>query len=47
MSISLPSLLIGHDRPATVGLNLRSLGFETSTYLDFCVSVAIFICLDL
>ena len=47
MSISFLSLLVGHDGPATMGLNLRSLGFGISIYLDFCVSTAFFICLNL
>ena len=47
MSISLLSLLVGHDGPATIGLNLRSVKFGISIYLDFCVSTAFFICLDL
>ena len=47
MSISLLSLLVGNDGLATMGLNLRSLGFGISIHLDFCVSMAFFICLDL
>ena len=35
MSISLLSLLVGHDGPATMGLNLRSLEFGISIYSDF------------
>ena len=44
MSISLLSLLVGLDGPATMSLNLRSLGLEISIYSDFCVSTAVFIC---
>ena len=47
MSISFLSLFVGHDVSATMGLNLRSLGFGVSIYSDFCVSTAFFICLDL
>ena len=47
MSISLLGLLVGHDDPATMVLNLRSLGFGISICSDFCVSTAFFICLDL
>ena len=47
MSISLLSLLVRHDGPAIMALNLRSLGFGISIYSDFCVSTAFFICLDL
>ena len=47
MSISLLSLLVRHDVPTTMGLNLRSLGFRISIYSDLCVSTAIFICLNL
>ena len=46
MSISLPSLFVQHDGPATMGLNLRSLGSGISINSDFCVSTA-FISLDL
>ena len=38
MSISLLSLLVGHDGPSTLGLNLRSLRFGISIYSDLCVS---------
>ena len=45
MSISLLSLLVGHDGPAKMGLNLRSLGFGISIYSDSCVSTAFsFVC---
>ena len=47
MFISLLSLLVGHNRPAIMGLSLRSLGFGISIYSDFCVSTAFFIYLDL
>ena len=47
MSISLLSLLVGHDQTATMVLYLRSLGFGISTYSDFCISSAFFIfCVD-
>ena len=42
MFISLLNLLVGHDGPATTGLNLGSLGFEISVYSDFCVSTVFF-----
>ena len=42
MSISLLSLFVGHDGHATMGLNLRLLGFGISLYSDFCVSTAFF-----
>ena len=35
MFISLLSLFVRHDWPATIGLNLRSLGFGISMYSDF------------
>ena len=35
MSISLLSLLVGQDEPATMSLNLRSPGFGISIYSDF------------
>ena len=35
ISISLLSLLVGHSGSATMGLNLRSLGFGLSMYWDF------------
>ena len=38
MSISLLSLIVGHDGPATMSLNVRSLEFGISIYSDFCVS---------
>ena len=47
MSISLRSLLVGHDGPAAVGLNLTSLVLRISIYSVFCISTAFFICLDL
>ena len=43
MSLSLLSLLVGHDGPATMGLNLKSLGFGISIFWDFCVSTAFFL----
>ena len=42
MAISLLSLLVWHDGPATRGLNLRSLGFGISIYSDFCASTVFF-----
>ena len=42
MSISLLSLLVGYDGPATMGLNLRSLGLGISEYSDFCVPTGVF-----
>ena len=42
ISISLVSLFAGHDGPATMDLNLRSLGFGISIHSDFCVSTAFF-----
>ena len=45
MAISLLSLLVGHDGPAPMGLNLRSLGFEISIYANFYVSTAFVICI--
>ena len=47
MSISLLSLFVGHDEPATIDLNLRLLVFEISLYSDFCVFTVIFISSDL
>ena len=47
MSISLLSLQVGHDEPATMGLNFWSLVFGIFIYSDFCFSTAFFICLDL
>ena len=47
MGISLLSLLVGHDEPATMSLKLRSLGFGISIYSDFCVFTAHSIYLDL
>ena len=38
---------MGHDRAATIGLNLRSLGFGISFYSDLYVSTAILISLDM
>ena len=46
MYISLLSLFVGHDEPAAMGVNLRSLGFEIVIYSDFCVSIAFFISSD-
>ena len=40
------SLFVGHDGPATIGLNLRSLEFGNFIYPDFCVSTSIFISSD-
>ena len=42
MSISLISLFVEHDGPASQGLNLRTLGSRISMYSDFCVSTAFF-----
>ena len=36
-------MLVGYDRPTTIGLNLRSLGFGISIYSDFCVPTAFFV----
>ena len=41
MSISLLSLLVGNDGPATIDINLSSLGFGIYIYLEFCVSTAL------
>ena len=46
MSLSLLSLFEGHDGPATMGENLRSLGSGIFVYSDFCVSTVIFISSD-
>ena len=46
MFIGLLNLLVRHDGPATMGLNLRSLGFGISIYSDFCVSPAFFLWLS-
>ena len=39
--ISISLMLVGHHEPATIGLKLRSHGFEISMYSDFCVVTAI------
>ena len=41
MSIKLFSLLFGNAGPATVALNLESMGFGIAICSDFCVSTAI------
>ena len=47
MSISLLSLFVGHDGPAKMGLNLRSLGLEFLYIGIFVFLQRFFICLDL
>lgn len=47
ISIRLLSLLVGHDGPATMGLNVRSLGFGVLMYSDFCMLMACLTWLDL
>ena len=46
MFISLLSLLVEQDRPATMDLNLTSLGSGISIYSNFCVSTAFFFFLN-
>ena len=36
------NILVGHDGPAMIGLNLWLLGFRIPMYLDFCVSTVFF-----
>ena len=43
MSISLLNLLVRHDGPGTMGLNLTSLGFGISIYSDLGISTAVFL----
>ena len=40
ISIGVLSLFVVHGEPATMGLNLGSLGFIFLMYSDFCVSTA-------
>ena len=47
MFISLLSVFVGHDGPASIDPNLSSLAFEIFTYLDFVFLQLLFISLDL